>query len=465
MARVMQPAAPAAPTGGALGAGRRVAASSAILIVESTLRIGLTALVSFWIARHLGPSGFGVLNAAMALTWIFFVVACLGLEVPAVLRLTTARDDAERSRLLATALLLRVAAAVPAIAAAVLIALLLHRGDAQALSVSLIVTLAIAGYAPSVLDVWFRSRTQALAPACARLAATLTAAAVKLWILVHGADIVLLAWAAVFEACLLSLLMAAMFWRSSDRPRAAWRWDGTLARDLLRQSVPLLMAGIVLMIYSKSDVVLLAALTDHAQTGLFALAQKLSEVLYVVPVAIVDSLFPLLAARLKPLAADAVSAADSDQLMFDLAAAAAIGVTLTGLVLAAPLVRLFFGDAYAPTIGLFAIHAWTCVPVALDFARHRWLVAVGLQKRAPWLAGCGALVAVGLNLALVPVLGAVGAAWTALAACTVSGVVSSFLWPDLRAVGRMQCRALWPWARLMRQAQALLQRRARAAAA
>lgn len=63
---------------------RRVATSGAILLAESVLRLGLTAAVSFWIARSLGPEQFGLLNFASALMVIFLAVSGLGLEIPLV---------------------------------------------------------------------------------------------------------------------------------------------------------------------------------------------------------------------------------------------------------------------------------------------------------------------------------------------------------------------------------------------
>jgi O-antigen/teichoic acid export membrane protein len=382
----------------------------------------------------------------MAATSIFIVIAAMGLDVPAVVRLARAESPTLQAQVLATVVLLRALAVLPALAASALLAWMLHGDDPQALHVSLVMALSIVGYAPSVLDVWFRSRMQALPLASARLAATLLSASLKLYLLSAGADLVWLAWAVVAEACLFSALITVWLLSSGHRPRLPWQWDSALARALVRQSAPLLLAAAVVMVYMKSDVVLLSALSDHTQTGLYALAQKMSEVLYIVPVAIIDSLYPLLAARSR-----ASAPAHADQLMFDLGAAGAWLAVGCGLLLAVPLVRWVFGEAYAPTLTLFAIHAWTCLAVALDTARQRWLVTAGLQRRAPWLAGSGALLAVGLNLALVPWLGALGAACTALAASVASAVVSSFFWTDLREVGHMQCRALWPWARLWRQ--------------
>jgi O-antigen/teichoic acid export membrane protein len=430
----------------------RAAASSAILVAESTLRIAVTALVAFWMARQLGPDGFGLLNGAMALTAILIVASGLGLDVPAVLRLTSPRPASTSAGLLATVLLMRAVAALPMFAVAAAFAWAFHRDDAQALTVSLVVALSIVGYAPSVLDVWSRAQTQALPLATARLVATLLSAALKLGVLAAGGDLVWLAWVVVIEACVQSAVLALWMARAAPLPAGCWHFDRSLARALLRQSLPLWVTAVLTLVYMKSDLVLVSALTDHAQTGLYALAQKMSEVLYMVPVAVVDSIYPWLwSRRLASTGSTQAPPVDAtDQLLFDAAGASAFIAVVLGLLLAVPLIRWLFGEPYAPTVLLFAVHAWTCIAVALDTARQRWLVAANLQRCAPWLAGCGALVAIGLNMALIPWLGALGAASTALAASIVSGVLSSFLWRELRPIGRAQCRALWPWGRLWR---------------
>lgn len=45
------------------------------LFLDKVLRMGVGLLVGVWIARYLGPEQFGLLNLAVALVWLFCVVA------------------------------------------------------------------------------------------------------------------------------------------------------------------------------------------------------------------------------------------------------------------------------------------------------------------------------------------------------------------------------------------------------
>ncbi len=425
-----------------LGAGR-VARSTLTLVAESVLRLGLTAVVAFWIARSLGPEQFGMLNFASALMAIFLAAAGLGMDVPVIVRLSRQREAAH---ILGSAIGLRLVAAVLACAAMALVGLGLHGDDPHALAVVLIVSLALLGYAPSVFDLWFKAEVQAGPPAAARLLVTLLASAAKVGCLTWGWGLIGLAWTVVFEAVAHSVLLWLAWRRVAGARRVAPHFDRAEARALLKESAPYLAATLATVLAMKIDVVLLGALSSHLATGQYSLVQKLSEVLCIVPVALIDSAFPWLVRR----AALVPGAASQGQLLFDLAAASAMLAAVAGVLLAAPLIELAFGAAYAQAVPLFQLHAWTCVGIALHTARHRWLATENLQRHSLTLALASAALSIGLNTVLIPVWGAMGAAIAALLAWFVAGMLMSFAIPALREIGVMQCRALWPWARLWR---------------
>lgn len=432
----------------------KVTSSVVLLLLESLLRLGVTAVISFWIARQLGPEQFGILNFASAFVAIMLSAAAMGMDTPLILKLTTIQQP---GALLGTALAVRAVTGLLMLGIAAAIALALKGNDTLALTVVLIVCLSIPASIPHALDYLFMARTDALRPALARLAGTLGACIAKLACLLLGLGVVALACTVLLEALLVSLgFILAWGWYARSFNPGQLTIDRQIVTPLLRESLPYLYSAIAVVAYMKIDVVMLGYLSSNAETGIYSLTQKLSEVLYIVPVVLIDSAYPTLARRFLDS-----GETRHGQLLFDLAFGGALLATLTALAVAAPVIATLFGDAYRPSAEIFHLHAWSCLAIALNTARHRWLAVVGLQRHAPTVTIIGLLLNVAMNLVLIPRLGAYGAAIATVVSYFVSGYLTSLFLPPLRDIGRMQTRALWPWGRLF--AAACAWRKARSA--
>jgi O-antigen/teichoic acid export membrane protein len=424
---------------------RQIASSSILLLVENIVRLAAVAAVSFWIARHLGPGQFGILNFASALAAIFLAVATMGLDTPVILSLTQTQQPAA---VMGAVLILRAGASLIVFALAVAVAFLLKHDDPVALSVTLIVSLSIMLSTFGVFDYWFKAKTLPARPAIVRISGTLLAASAKVACLLLGFGVVALAWTVALEALVTSIGMMLVYLnvtRELGIPR--WSVNRQIIITLARESWPYMLSAAAVVAYMKIDVVMLGYLSSNAETGIYSLAQKLSEVLYMVPVVLVDSAFPLLARRFLD---SNVADNKHGQMLFDLAVGGSLVATLIAILLARPVINSVFGSGYESSINIFYLHAFSCIAIAMNTARHRWVAAVGLQRFVPMVTMIGLLVNVLMNLVLIPNFGAMGAAIATVVSYFLSGYMSSFFIPQLRSIGLMQTNALWPWARLYR---------------
>jgi O-antigen/teichoic acid export membrane protein len=131
---------------------------------------------------------------------------------------------------------------------------------------------------------------------------------------------------------------------------------------LLAESVPYFWSGVAILLYMKIDVVMLGYLSTSAETGIYSLAQKLSEVLYMVPVVLIDSAYPSLAKKF--FDADKKTVLHG-QILFDLAVGGSLLAALTAVAVAGIMINIIFGEAYNPSIKIFYFHAWSCVQLDL----------------------------------------------------------------------------------------------------
>lgn len=118
-------------------------------------------------------------------------------------------------------------------------------------------------------------------------------------------------------------------------------------------------------------------------------------------------------------------------------AALAIGV------IAQPLIMLVFGSAYESAAWILIVHVWGGIFLAMSGVSYRYFIAEGLQKYSFYRGLTGLMVNVLLNIWLIPLYGAMGAA----IATVVSQFMALYLFnatnSKTRDMFNMQTRALF----------------------
>jgi O-antigen/teichoic acid export membrane protein len=209
------------------------------------------------------------------------------------------------------------------------------------------------------------------------------------------------------------------------------------AWDALGSAMPIGVATILGTIYFRSDIVLLQWLRGDAATGAYGAAYRLFEGTFVLPALVLAALFPALAEGMVAQGA-AVGR---------LVRRAAGWMSLLGLVVAAllafavaPLLEALYGADYAESAVLLRLLAPALCFLFPNYVLMHFLVAAGRQRANAWLAGLGVPVCLGLNFALIPPLGARGAAWATVATEVVlfvaALVVAERTIAERRAIGR-----------------------------
>jgi polysaccharide transporter, PST family len=234
---------------------------------------------------------------------------------------------------------------------------------------------------------------------------------------------------------------AVSFWLFLQRreQRTALAVEAARVWRLLKDSWPVGVAGLAILVYVKIDQVMLGQMTSNEETGLYSAAVTLSELWYFIPVAIANTAYPVVV--------DSPGTTLEErrrrmQRVYD--AMAAIGVLIAGAttLCAEPVVRALYGQQYSRASHMLVVHVWSLPFVALGTARARFLVAEQLTVFAMLAAFLGAATNVLLNVWLIPPLGGLGAAWATLASYALAGYASSGLsreaWPHFV----MQSKAL-----------------------
>jgi O-antigen/teichoic acid export membrane protein len=209
--------------------------------------------------------------------------------------------------------------------------------------------------------------------------------------------------------CLLALHRAG---REVRRAPARGAERGPSIRFLLGTCAPLFLIELLTNLYFRLDQVLLLRLRGAEETGIYAAAYRVLEALLLMVAGAMTVLFPRLAAAARREAgrfrADFVRAWN--------------GLWLAGLLLAingslwgAGLLPALLGRAYAPSEAPLRILLPALPLLYVNYLLTQSLIARGREGFYAAGAGACAVLNLGLNLLLIPPLGARGAAYATLA--------------------------------------------------
>jgi O-antigen/teichoic acid export membrane protein len=182
-------------------------------------------------------------------------------------------------------------------------------------------------------------------------------------------------------------------------------------KDFLIRSAPIAMGMIFSVLYFRLDIVMLQFMAEDKVVGFYSAAYKLFEVAVVLPHSFMLVLFPTL-----------VEEYHSDRSQFKgrfkkaLAMYSLIGgsIALALWVFSQGIIILMYGDTFLPSISVLDILSGVVLLFFINFLLSNILIISGRERINTWNLVGATVLNVTLNLALIPLYGAIGAAWATL---------------------------------------------------
>lgn len=417
---------------------RRAAANTGWLLSDKVLRQIINLSVGVWVARYLGPSMFGSLNYAQSYVLLFSAISTLGLDRVVIRDIV--REPQDVSEILGTALGLRLVAGMATIALPIALMRFLRPNDLQTLWLVAIIACGNLFLAFDVVDLRFQARLQSKYTVFAKDTSFVLAAAAKIVLIKMHAPLIAFAWVALADIALGGMNMVIAL-RLTGQPLRALTYSTARARQLLRESWPLILSSIAITAYMRIDQMMLGQMKTFAEVGIYAAAVRLSEVWSFVPVAITASVYPALIESRKT---DLRLYNERLQKLFYLMTGLAYAIALPMTFVSGPLMSALYGPQFRAAGPVLAIHIWGAPFLFIGVVRGYWAVNEGMTKFIFATTFLGTVANVVLNLLLIPVYGPIGAAASLVASQVVASYLSNLWYRETRSVFVMQSKALFP---------------------
>jgi O-antigen/teichoic acid export membrane protein len=389
--------------------------------------------VAIALARYLGPDKYGLLNYALSLVAIFSALSFSALNKILIRELV--KNEKKETEILGTAFFLQL---IGAFFAAALLALFLWFSLSDKLIVILAFLLVFSLFfrAFGVIEQFFQAKVQAKYGVYAEIASVVFLALFCAIFIYFELGVVY--FAAVMSGQWLIMAVCLIFvYQRRNSNIFRWKIEISWVKKLFYDSWPLIVVGAASMVLMRIDQVMIKLIIGSSAVGNYAVAVRISEAWYFIPIIITGSVYPAIinAKNNKRLYLDRL------QKLYDLMVVLAVAVAVPIAFFSPQLIQFLFGRQYLPAAGVLQVYIWSNVFVYLWVANNKYLIVENFTKIAFFLAIIGVLVNIILNILLIQKIGILGAAWATFVSYFIM-VFSLFFIPKTAKQGRFMIKSL-----------------------
>lgn len=384
------------------GGSKKIISNSFWLIVQQCYSMVTSVVMVALIARHLGPSDYGLINYCASIISIFTTLAGLGLDnviVSEVIR----RPEKEGSYL-GTALVMRLISSVVAYPLVLGVIAVINPGNQTLFIVAVLQALGMVFQTYEVLVYWFRIKLKIKYVSIALIIAVTVMTVMRIVLLVQKATVGWFALTTSVQAIVAAIIITACFLKKSNVKMKASIAD---VKSLLKLSYNCIISSMSIIIYMHADKIILEKMTDTAQVGIYSAAVMLATYWQFIPMALIDSARPVVLEKRKTSNAEYI---DSFKLVMTGANLLSFVFALLMSCLGWFFLAFVYGNAYLDAFVPLVILSWASFIAVSGCARSIWITGESFYKYDKWFTVTAAVLNILLDILFIWKMGIVGAA-------------------------------------------------------
>lgn len=395
------------------------------IVGANLVQMVLSFIIGMISARYLGPANFGVINYAAAIVAFFTSVASLGMEGVLVNEFT--KKEYKNSEVLGTSLVMGLISSIISSVIVVLLVGVLKQWDTLMIMVTFLQSLTLIFKAFNVFDYWFQSELLSKYPSIIKCLSYIVMSAYKIFLLVTNKSVEWFAFSLGVDTLFISLGLVFFYFIIEKRKI---EFNASLISHILIQSFPFIISGLVSVIYTQIDKVMIEQfLNDSIQTGLYSAALTVCSTWLFLPQAFITSARPVileLKARNDPRYIKRLKQ------LYSFITWACVAVATIITICAPVIIMILYGDAYVLATGTLRILIWYTVFSMIGTARGIWILCEKKNKFVWRYLIVGSAVNVILNAILIPYMEINGAALATVIAQFTSAIIAPVFYKETR---------------------------------
>jgi len=401
-------------------------------VVKALLTLIVTAITT----RYLGVENYGLISYAAGLVAFVVPIMQLGLNFTIVHEII--ERPKEEGKVVGTVMAMSAMSSLLCIVGVIAFSMIVNAGEKDTIIVCAVYSLMLCFQAFEMVHYWFQAKLMSKYSAITMLFSYVAVTVFQVLLVVFRASVYFFAISYSLDYLIIAVVLTVLFTKKSGQKLS---FSFALAKQMFSVSKFYIVSNLMVTIFAQTDKVMLKLMLGNAETGIYSAAYNCAIMANFVFAAIIDSMRP-----------DIFNAKKDSQEKFEEKMSELYSVLFyfslimcVAITLLSPLViKIMCGDGYAPSVDVLRIAVWMTIFSYLGTARSIWILAENKQKYLWILNLVGAVLNVGLNFVLIPVLGALGAAITTVATQFFANVILGFIMKPIRRNNKLLLRGLNP---------------------
>ena len=416
---------------------KKVMDSIVWLLLDKLLRMFVGIVIGIWLLRYLAPERFGMYSAALSFTALFAIVSSLGLRRVVVRELI--KFPQQKTEILGSAFTLMSISGCSFWVICTLCGAWYFHDDNILFYLVSIMSLRFIFQAFEPIIHFFEAQTELKYTVYATNAAYFFSNLCKISLILFEADLLAFAMLFVFDGLLTALSLIFIF-RKRGYQLSSWKYSSKIAKGLLRDSAPLIFAGVMITVNAKIDQLMLREMVNDTEVGLYAAAYRLVEILFFVPNVIKQSIFPNILEEYKRNTRQFYLKLEN---VLTLLYAFSYVAILSILLFSDFLIPILLGEDYLESVTAFKILSVLVLFISINVVKNSYLIIHNWTRLKLVFSIIAAATNVVANLILIPKYGMIGACYASLLSYGISAYFATWFFPDLWKLNRLMTRSLF----------------------
>ena len=410
-------------------------ANTSWLMAERVLRMVVALFVGVYVARYLGPERFGLLSYANSFVGLFIALATLGLDGIVVRELV--KTPARRDELLGTAFGLKIVGVI-LMWLVIITAVPLTENDVQTNSLIAIIAFAAIFQAFNVIDFNYQAEVKSKYVVHAQLVQLTISSITKLVLIAINASLIWFAWVYCLDAVVFAIGLSVMYLRKSGK-LWCWQWKWQVAKELLKDSWPLMFAYMSYLIYARIDQVMIKEMLDEYHVGIYSAAYMIYEAPLFIALVTSKSLYPLI---VKYYQSNKVRLFYFYLKLSSYMTLLAYMIVIIFLIFAEDIILILYGEKYYESAGILVFLSFGLIPMFNAFLRSSYITISGNQKIILYTTIFSSIVNILFNVYFIREFGVIGAAYATVITQLLSLLLLNIIFFQTRIIFLIQIKAL-----------------------